>query len=129
MERYVLPRRLTDAQKATVAAVLSKAKPHDVRIIVLQNDEEASSYAVDFWNAIEKGKWPVISIDHSRDVFEGLRVNFSQPSQPGKTNEELARERVNQSREPGPDEALMRAFREAGILIQGTGGSAGANIR
>jgi hypothetical protein len=115
MVRYVLPRQMTDAQKGSLASVLSKAnKPHDVRLVIADGDEEASSYAGEIWQAIEKGGWPIVNIARERNLRAGVTVDFQAPMEPGKTSEDLARERVRPP-DPRPNEILLRAFREAGF--------------
>jgi hypothetical protein len=122
MVRYVLPRQMTDAQKGSLASALSKAnKPHDVHLVIADGDEEASSYAGEIWQAIEKGGWPVVNIARERNLRAGVTVDFKVPMERGKTSEDLARERVRPP-DPRPDETLLRAFREAGLHIDGSSG-------
>jgi hypothetical protein len=123
--RYVVPRRLSEPQKELIAKRLQETKPHDIKFQVAQGDREASNYRVDLQQALEKGRWPVIAISYSRDLQDGLGIQFSRPSPPTKTAEENARERVSGSRAPEADNILREVFREAGIFIQHGGGSTG----
>jgi hypothetical protein len=86
MDRYVVPRRLTEHQIVTIADYLAKHDPQEVRFVVTKNNEEASQYRGDFHRALEKGGWPVASVDYSVDVPEGVRIQihgpFRQPETP-----------------------------------------------
>lgn len=128
MNRYVLPRQLAEEQKEGIAKELKKHKPQDVKFIVHEGDEEAGSYRADLQQALERGGWPVVAISYAPNVRSGLAVNFTYPMEPGKTAEDLARERVRPRRELRPDEALSRALRQAGVQIDGTGSGSGQGI-
>jgi hypothetical protein len=128
INRYALPRRLTEAQKDAIAKELKKTDPHDVRFRVADRDEEAASYRSDLQQALERGGWPVIESLNAPNLRSGLAVDFSRPPDPDKTSEERARERARGVRDVRPNDTLVRAFREAGVRIDSWGSGSGQNI-
>jgi hypothetical protein len=122
MNRYVLPRQLSAAQKETIAAILSKNTPQEIMMKVIKNDEGASSYRADLQQALEKGGWPVSTVDYGDDVQVGLRINSSGPMQPPQTAWDRLRPK------PSAQQILGDALRQAGVQIDGTGGGSGIAI-
>jgi hypothetical protein len=55
LQRWVIPRHLTQEQIASIGNYLLKFPPYSVRFNVQENDEEASSYRADLQQAIEQG--------------------------------------------------------------------------
>ena len=78
LRRYVLPRHLTDDQIATIANYLSAHDPQEIKLIVLQNYEEAGALRMDIQKALAGGGWKISTIDYSNNLPEGLSINFTQ---------------------------------------------------
>jgi len=124
MARYVLPRSLTPEQKKTIAEYLSKYEPQPIVMKVTPRNEEAGSYRADLQQALEKGGWPVASIDYDDTVPEGLQIHMSEPMrEPG---QESPFDRLNPKKKP--TDILREAFDRAGVIVNGTGGGSGRNI-
>lgn len=125
MVRYVLPRRLTPEQTASIADYLSHQDPQQVIMNVINRDEEAGSFRADLQIALEKGGWAVSDIKYADDIQEGLSISMSQPFVEPPANPDPF-ERLHPK--PNPVAILAEAFRLAKIQVQGTGGGSGRNI-
>jgi hypothetical protein len=79
LERWVIPRNLSEEQKETIGNYLSKFRPYKAAFTVPTRDAEAVSYQNDIKEALVAGGWKISSgrtdLD---DVEEGLTYDFIQ---------------------------------------------------
>jgi hypothetical protein len=75
LNRYVLPRHLTEKQGAAIADYLKGFEPQTARILVAKGSKEANGYADDFSEALKQGGWTVTSIDQCIDAAQ--RIKYS----------------------------------------------------
>ena len=120
LRRYVLPRHLTDDQIATIANYLSAHDPQEIKLIVLQNYEEAGAYRVDIQKALAGGGWKISTIDYSNNLPEGLSINFTQTMESAQS--------APDPKHPKADEMLQESFRRAHIQINQTGSGSGIGV-
>ena len=115
LEKYVLPRRLTPRQVATISDYLSKNEKYTFNFVVHKNDEEASVFRSDIQSVLTDSGWILGTIEYSDDMVEGLRIDYQEAWQE-------AQKRPDRSH-PKPDQILEEAFRQAGLLYGSSGGS------
>lgn len=115
MERYVLPRSLTEAQKNAIAAHLRKFDPQTVVMRIIPRNEEAGSYRADLQQALEKGGWPIVQFIYDETAQEGLSINSTEP-RPDPA-QQTPFDRLNPKKKPV--QILVEAFTQAGVAING----------
>ena len=120
LSRYVLPRHLSEQQIDTIAGYLSKYDPQQFKMIVIKNNEEASSYRSDIQRALTAGGWELSTIDYSDDVREGISLQFTETQE--------SSQRRPDPKHPKPLEILQRAFQQARVQLAGTGSGSGVSI-
>jgi hypothetical protein len=125
MVRYVLPRKLSPEQIASIGDYLSHQERNQVVMEVINRDEEASSYRADIQQALEKGGWVVSDFKYADDVQEGLRISMFGPMVSSPTPASPF-DRLNPK--PTPVQILQEAFKRSGVEIQGTGGGSGVGV-
>jgi hypothetical protein len=125
MVRYVLPRKLTPEQIASIGEYLSLQDRNQVVFQIISRDEEASSFRADIQQALEKGGWAISDFKYADDVQEGLRISMVSPMPPTPAPVNPY-DRVNLK--PTPIQILSEAFKRAGVQIQGTGSGGGISI-
>ena len=114
VKAFVLPRSLSNRQVAAIAATLSSYPPYKVSAQVQERDTEASTFWADLQRAIERGGWSVESIDHVKELPEGLMVE---------SRETIRSAQVPHGpHNPKPYELLTQALNEAAVTFdQGRG--------
>jgi hypothetical protein len=128
LRRYVLPRHLSDEQKAAITGYVSKFPP--VKNVKIQVQKEAgidrpmsepSIYANDIREALTAGGWELTPITWGDNPWEGLSWQFMQPteSQRGTYN----------AQNPRPDQTLANAFKGAKVSVGGSGGGSSQEIK
>jgi len=115
MERYVMPRHLSQEQQTKIADFLSSKPPQEVVLVQPNHYEEAGSYRADFHQALTKGGWKIKTVEISEDVGEGLSIHSRGPAIPGGEDGDK------------PLETLRDALSTAGVTINGTGTGRGVN--
>jgi hypothetical protein len=120
LSRYVLPRHLSEQQINTIGDYLSKYDPQQFKMMVIKNNEEASSYRADIQRALTAGGWDLSTIDYSDDVREGISLQFTE-------TQESSRQRPD-PKHPKPLEILRSAFQQARVQLAGTGSGSGVGI-
>lgn len=121
MERYVLPRHLTQNQKDSIAEYLrnSGIEPQTVEMRIITRNEEASSYRADLQQALEKAGWPVSNFIYDETVQEGLGINTLEPYP--NPQQQTIFDRVKNKKTP--TQILTDAFKNAGVILhRGSGG-------
>lgn len=113
IEVYVLPRHLRQKQTAMIADYLNHFDSHDFKMIVKENDSEASDYASDINVALQKGGWKIVGIDY-KNVPDGISLSLES------TPERSAQ--GNQPRNPNPEMLIEQAFGQYGVRIDSSGG-------
>lgn len=78
--QYLLPRHLSHKQMAQIGEFLLHFEPHEVTIKFLDNDQEASGFAMDLRTALMQGGWTV-DLGTVNDAREGLNLQFEQTMQ------------------------------------------------
>lgn len=121
LNRYVLPRHLSEQQIATIADYLQKHPPQKVKFSIIRNNEEASSYRVDIQQALLKGGWEIIGFDYPDFVQEGLSIHFQQT--------QASQQQQGTLKNPKPDTILLDALRAAKVRIDGSGGGSGIDTK
>lgn len=120
LTRYVLPRHLTDAQIKTISTYLSGFPPQTAQFLVIQNNEEASSYRADLQRALMDGGWTISAVNYSNDVREGLTWQLTQP--------QAAAQQSGSAKNPTVDWLFSKAMEKAHVQIAGSGGGSGRDI-
>jgi hypothetical protein len=120
LEKWVIPRRLTAEQIESLGKALSKSSQQTVSFTIIQNDQEASTYAGDISRAVRQGGWNISHITQEANVREGLTIHFLQTM--------ASSQMPDDPRNPKPDRILQDAFREAGVYFDGNSGGSGGNI-
>ena len=64
-----------------IADYLAHHNPKQVKMLVIQNNEEASSYRSDIQTALMQGGWEITAIDYRPDVRQGSRRFFNRRSE------------------------------------------------
>jgi hypothetical protein len=117
MEKFVLPRHLTEKQQALMAYYLNNFDSHEYVMKVADGDNEASNFAADVMTALQKAGWMRRSIDYVKDMREGVAlIEIDDNSQNGAPND---------PRRPNPVILLQQAFGQYGIQIDSTSGGNG----
>jgi hypothetical protein len=114
LNRFVLPRQLTPEQIDTIGGFLQQFPPRDVNFLVVQGDEEASSYLMEFVRALQKGGWQVKSIDYSPSPPQELGLWLANPSAIDS----------NDQKNPEPKLQLEESLGLAGVRFDGVTGGA-----
>jgi hypothetical protein len=117
---YVLPRHLTEQQITTIGDYLLQYDPQQVKMVVIKNTEEASSYRADIQRALMRGAWEIISIDYSDDVREGVSAQFVETQE--------SSQRRPDPKHPKPNEVLQKAFQQAHVQWAGIGTASGVAV-
>ncbi len=111
MNRYVLPRHLTDQQSKEISDYLLHYDPKELTIVFALNNEEASEYELDFEHAFTRGGWtvhrnPTDKFPDGTSLPEGLSTYFrGEPTQKVKHDD----------KHPGADSLLGDALQQANI--------------
>ena len=107
LERYAMPRALTDTQKDQIANYLRKFEPHNVTIRVQKQDQEAMEYAAQITGALFKGGWKIQIVEE--DLLNvGLGTDVAHPYPPPATP-------TPDPNHPMPDVLIAEAFKEAKV--------------
>jgi hypothetical protein len=114
LERFVLPRQLSDSQIKEIVEILRNSPTLVVSYDIAQGDEEAGSYRADIQKALDKAGWHLkngSAINYIVDPMPGLAVRFelapSQEQPKAQPNPSAAR----------PDLALRDAFALSGVRV------------
>ncbi|MBZ9860729.1 hypothetical protein [Mesorhizobium sp. CA12] len=113
MDRYVMPRHLSQEQQTKIADLLSAHPPQEVILVQPHRCEEASSYRSDFHTALTKGGWKIKTVEISDDIGEGVTLHSRAPIVTGGDSDDK------------PLQILGDALRSAGVAITGTGSGRG----
>lgn len=119
LDRYAMPRRLTEKQTSVLVEYLSKHKPQTVELRVVKNDQEAAAYSQDIRIAIEKAGWPVSHAPPLPEAQEGLALHYSYTIETGS--------RPDNMKPPKPHAVLHEALRTAGQMVTSSGGGSQVN--
>ncbi len=112
VKAFVLPRSLSVRQVAAIAATLSSYPPYKVSAQVQERDTEASTFWADLQRAIERGGWSVVTIDHVKELPEGLMIE---------SHETIRSAQIPHGpHNPKPYELLTQALNEAAITFDQT---------
>jgi hypothetical protein len=120
LSRYVLPRHLTEQQITIIGDYLLQYNPQQVKMVVIKNTEEASSYRADIQRALTRGAWEIISIDYSDDVQEGISAHFVETQE--------SSQRRPDPKHPKAIEVLQKAFQQARVQWAGIGSGSGIAV-
>jgi len=141
LNRYVLPRHLTEKQIAAIADYLKGFEPQTVKILIPKGNSEAGSYASDFYTALQQGGWAVTSMGPCIDVSD--RLNLSQEKLSAYTNDWCEQmpegislqftqttesAQINDPKHPKPDRLFSQALLKARVPITSSGGGSGVAI-
>ncbi len=128
LRRYVLPRHLSEEQKAAITGHVSKFPPvKNVKIQVQKEPgidrpmSEPAIYANEIKEALTAGGWELAPITWGDNPWEGVAWQFMQPteSQRGTRNVQ----------NPRPDQTLANALKIAKISVGSSGGGSSPEIK
>lgn len=120
LERWVIPRRLTEQQINSIAQYLAKFRPSTVSFKTKKDDEEADFYRGDLHDALNRGGWKVLQRDYVTDVKEGLTIHVEDTP--------ASAAAADDPRQPKPSHLLFAALKQAEVQVDGSSGSSGTNI-
>jgi hypothetical protein len=78
LDRIVMPRMLSTAQRDTIIAYLQRFPPHAVHFEVHDNDTEANEFATDISLAFGSGGWTIGGWERKAEMAEGLRLDCNE---------------------------------------------------
>jgi len=104
-QRFKTPRALTQTQISQIGDYLATREPQAITIVYVRGDRESRQYAMNFRNALAKGRWTVTLAD-VEDA--GLDVSIESDNPHGGTTETKA------------GTLLRLAFKEANVTGVGT---------
>jgi hypothetical protein len=116
--RFVLPRRVSLAQKNIIAEELKKSERRQIQMLVVKNDEEAGQYRGEIQVALEQGGWVVSKVEFADAVREGLSIRSTEPLADPPAKQDPFERLV---KKPKPAEVLAAALSKAGVQVEGTG--------
>jgi hypothetical protein len=123
LNRFALPRQLSETQSNSIAQFLKSFPSQDVGIEVVQGDEEAISYGIDLQNALKRGGWNVKSLDFispPKVIQSGLSIDFIQTPENNQIQATTNNPKVNL--------LLRMALGNAGVAVDGMGGGSGIAV-
>ncbi len=121
MNRYVMPRHLSDEASKKISDYLLKYEPKQLTIVFVTNSEEAGEYELDFERAFKTGGWKVDRLPADKfpdglSLPEGLSTYF---------RGEPTKKADHDDKHPDADSLLNAALRQANIEPEsGSGGGA-----
>lgn len=126
MERYVIPRHLTQKQKESIAEYLktSGIEPQAVVMKITPRNEEAGSYRADLQQALEKAGWPVAKFIYDETIQEGLGIHTLEPYPNPEPPTIFDRVKGKKT----PTQILTDAFKNAGVIMHHGGGGSSREI-
>jgi hypothetical protein len=117
LDRFVLPRQLSERQMDSIGGYLKQFPSVVFSFDIAKGDEEAGQYAADLRRALEKGGWHLSAKDPYTYVEEtpyvGLNIGFRQT--PGHA------QAPTDYRNPTANMVLLEAFGLAGVRVDGSG--------
>lgn len=122
VDRFVIPRQLTDDQVRRLGDFLKRFPPVDVTISVVQGDEEAGNYAQDFKKAFDRASWQPKGVTFTPDpdiYIPDLRFVTKE------TPDHAKAEEVSPEGKPKMSTLIMIGFGLAGIPVGSSSGSFG----
>lgn len=121
LDRFVLPRQLSDFQIKEISEYLQPFPTQEVTYEVAENDEEASSYWADIHKALEKAGWHMKTngINYVKDPREGLSIYFVSTAEYAKNHSDAVHLNAGL--------VLCEVFGRTGVRVEGCS-SGEANI-
>jgi len=111
LDRYVVPRHLTEEQIDTIAGHLREYPPGRVVLRFPGHDSETAAFRGDFGRALRQGGWEV-SHEISDEGREGISMYLQRPPNDGqRSNTDIEKSR----------DVLKGAIQKAGVHLEGDG--------
>jgi len=111
LERFVLPRGISDRRQRALAERLKQFEPHEVEFVVVPDDNEAETFRGQLQWALERGGWTILATKNDASVQPGLSIQHTRP--PGSDDKSLDKSNLDAV------QVLQIVFGSAGVKFEG----------
>jgi hypothetical protein len=118
LDRFVLPRQLSEGQIKSIGSFLQNFQPQEVSFELVQGDQEANVYQNDLQHALEKAGWHIKEVKSVPETSQSLSIDFRQTPEHSQVQSDF--------KHPKGDLLLQEAFGLAGVRLDGV--SSGSDL-